>query len=67
MTRQHPAARAIASRLAPDTMFRTVELVASTGSTNADLAGRAREGEAEGSPSSPWSRPPVGDGSTGSG
>jgi len=42
---EHPRARAIAERLAPETMFRRVELVDSTGSTNADLAARARAGE----------------------
>ncbi|SHJ14845.1 BirA family transcriptional regulator, biotin operon repressor / biotin-[acetyl-CoA-carboxylase] ligase [Tessaracoccus bendigoensis DSM 12906] len=43
-----PDARSIAERLPRDTVFRRVEVLASTGSTNADLAARARDGETEG-------------------
>jgi BirA family biotin operon repressor/biotin-[acetyl-CoA-carboxylase] ligase len=44
--RQAALARALAQR--PDAAWRAVEVVASTGSTNADVAARARAGEPEG-------------------
>ncbi|MDO5676977.1 MAG: biotin--[acetyl-CoA-carboxylase] ligase [Propionibacteriaceae bacterium] len=43
-----PDALRIRSRLEPGATFRRVDVVETTGSTNADLSARAREGESEG-------------------
>lgn len=48
MNTQLPSASAIARRLHADTIFTRIEVVPSTGSTNADLAEAARTGRPEG-------------------
>ncbi len=48
VNQQLPDARLIAQRLPADTVFRRIEVVGTTGSTNADLVARARDGEPEG-------------------
>lgn len=49
MNTQLPRATAIAGRLPADTVFTRIEVVGSTGSTNADLSDAARAGRPEGS------------------